>query len=78
MRTHTTRAVSAYKLPGNTQESGDVLLSGCKVHAELGEVVSKPNRHNPERRTVFKSLGLAVEDVATAQLVLQLDAQEER
>ena len=41
------------------------------VVAELGEVVTgaKPGRASRDEITVFKSLGLAVEDVVTADLV---------
>ncbi len=52
------------------KESGDILLAGATVYAELGELLggSKPK---PESEiTVFKSLGLAVEDLAAAKLVL--------
>jgi len=52
------------------QESGDVIAAG-EAFAEVGEVVAgtKPGRESAEEITVFKSLGLAVEDVATADLV---------
>lgn len=52
------------------KESGDVIAAG-EIFAEIGEVVSgtKPGRRSPEEITLFKSLGLAVEDVATAELV---------
>jgi len=52
------------------KESGDVIAAG-RVFAELGEVVAgtKPGRQSAEEITLFKSLGLAVEDVATADLV---------
>ena len=51
------------------KESGDVILSGAKIYAELGEaLVGKvPSRAN--ETTIFKSLGMAVEDVAAAVLV---------
>jgi alanine dehydrogenase len=54
------------------EESGDVIAAG-KIFAEIGEVVSgaKPGRQSAEEITLFKSLGLAVEDVATAELVYQ-------
>ncbi len=61
-------------------ESGDVVL-GIKeqrfttthIAGELGEVVlgRVPGRSNPDAITVFKSLGMAVEDVVTADLVLR-------
>ncbi len=52
------------------KESGDVLAAG-EVLAEIGEVVAgaKPGRRSDEEVTLFKSVGLAVEDVATAELV---------
>jgi alanine dehydrogenase len=52
------------------KESGDVRAGGVVV-AELGEFVSgaKPGRSSRDEITVFKSLGLAVEDVVTADLV---------
>jgi alanine dehydrogenase len=52
------------------KESGDVIAAG-EVFAEIGEVAAgtKPGRRSDEEVTLFKSLGLAVEDVATAELV---------
>jgi alanine dehydrogenase len=53
-------------------ESGDVIAAGAeRITGELGEVVAglKPGRASREDITLFKSLGLAVEDVATADLV---------
>jgi len=52
------------------EESGDVIAAG-QAFAELGEVVTgaQPARESAEEITLFKSLGLAVEDMATADLV---------
>ncbi len=52
------------------QESGDVIAAGSIV-AELGEVVAgtRTGRESPEQITLFKSLGMAIEDVVTADLV---------
>ena len=52
------------------KESGDVIAAG-EIFAEVGEVVSgaKAGRQSVEELTLFKSLGLAVEDVAAAELV---------
>jgi alanine dehydrogenase len=52
------------------KESGDVIAAG-EIFAEIGEVVAgtQPGRQTPEEITLFKSLGLAAEDVATAELV---------
>ena len=54
---------------GALKESGDVILSGAPIFAEAGEVFANLRRPAQGATTVFKSLGLAVEDIATAQLV---------
>jgi alanine dehydrogenase len=43
-----------------------------QVHAEIGELVAgtKPGRTSPEEITLYKSVGVAVQDVAAAALVL--------
>ena len=53
-----------------TRESGDVIAAG-EVFAEIGEVVAgaRPGRQSAEEITLFKSVGVAVEDVAAANLV---------
>ncbi|XP_006153331.1 ketimine reductase mu-crystallin isoform X2 [Tupaia chinensis] len=51
------------------KESGDVLLSGAEIFAELGEVVKGVKPAYREKTTVFKSLGMAVEDTVAAKLV---------
>ena len=59
------------------QEAGDILLAiqdglitPGHVHAELGEVAGgvKPGRQHAGQVTLFKSLGLAIEDVVSAGL----------
>jgi thiomorpholine-carboxylate dehydrogenase len=60
--------------------SGDVILSGAKIYAELGEVLAGSPQDESVRladkvparaneTTIFKSLGMAVEDIAAAMLV---------
>jgi alanine dehydrogenase len=58
-----------------TKESGDV-IAAREVAGEIGEVVSgkKPGRANATEITVFKSVGVAVEDVASAALVYERHA----
>ena len=51
------------------RESGDVRHSGAAIYAELGEVLAGDKRFIPAGVKVFKSLGLAVEDLAAARLV---------
>jgi ornithine cyclodeaminase/alanine dehydrogenase-like protein (mu-crystallin family) len=52
------------------RESGDVIAAG-KIFAEIGEVFGgrKPGRESAEEITLFKSVGVAVEDLAAAELV---------
>ena len=51
------------------KESGDVILSEAKIHAELGEALVGKISTRKEETTIFKSLGMAVEDIAAAMLV---------
>jgi thiomorpholine-carboxylate dehydrogenase len=53
------------------KESGDVILSGAPIYAEAGELFSGTQPSPAGPTTVFKSLGLAVEDIATARLVYE-------
>lgn len=52
-------------------ESGDVLLADADIYAELGELLGGTTPTRQAKLTVFKSLGLAVEDLAAAKLVLE-------
>jgi thiomorpholine-carboxylate dehydrogenase len=51
------------------QESGDVILSNASIYAEAGEIFSGAKPSPASQTTVFKSVGIAVEDVAAAKLV---------
>jgi thiomorpholine-carboxylate dehydrogenase len=51
------------------KESGDVILSRAKIYAELGDALAGKVRARANETTIFKSLGMAVEDVAAAVLV---------
>jgi alanine dehydrogenase len=52
------------------KESGDVIEAGeSHIVAELGEAAAV--RRTPQETTVFKSLGLAVEDIVAAHLVVE-------
>jgi ornithine cyclodeaminase len=52
----------------------DGLIDAKHIHAELGEVVSgaRPGRADDAQLTLYKSVGVAVEDAAAAALVLRL------
>jgi thiomorpholine-carboxylate dehydrogenase len=50
------------------RESGDVILSKSSIYAEAGEIFAG-TKGVPATTTVFKSVGLAIEDIAAAKLV---------
>jgi ornithine cyclodeaminase len=57
------------------KEAGDILLAmkdgaidANHIAGELGEFVASASRRKDNRLTIFKSLGMAVEDVAAAHL----------
>jgi len=56
------------------REAGDIVLSGARVQAEIGEIL-KPSSSGreafarPAGRILFKSVGMAVEDLVAARLV---------
>ncbi len=56
----------------------DGLLTEDHIHAEIGELISgaQPGRTSAEQITLYKSVGVAVQDAVAAHLVLQ--AAEER
>jgi thiomorpholine-carboxylate dehydrogenase len=51
-------------------EAGDVIMAGAKIYAEIGEIFAGLAEVPRGITTIFKSVGLAVEDVAAAKLVL--------
>jgi ornithine cyclodeaminase/alanine dehydrogenase-like protein (mu-crystallin family) len=51
------------------EESGEIITAGATVDAEIGELLSGAKRLPPANRVVFKSLGIAVEDITAAALV---------
>ena len=60
------------------RESGDVLAVRSEV-TEIGAVVTgtAPGRRNDQEITLFKSVGVAVEDVAAGALVIGAGSREE-
>jgi len=53
-------------------EAGEILIAGATIYAELGEIVAGTKAKPSVERVVFKSLGLAVEDLAAGKLVMEL------
>ena len=58
------------------KESGDVILSKAAIFAEIGEIFTGDKAVPATSTTVFKSLGIAVEDIAAAQLIYAAAARE--
>jgi len=53
------------------RESADVRSSGAKIYAEIGEILSGAVAAPATRRVLFKSVGMAIEDLTAARLVWQ-------
>lgn len=54
------------------REAGDVILSDAQVRAEIGEILSDPAHSIPRnQRILFKSVGMAIEDLVAARLIWQ-------
>jgi len=51
------------------KESGEVILSNANIFAEVGEIFSGAKPARASETTVFKSVGIAAEDIAAAMLV---------
>ena len=67
-------------------ECGDILLalkegsiSKENIHGEIGEVLAgtKPGREHTDEVTLYKSVGIAIQDVATANLVYHKALKQE-
>ncbi|HXC97326.1 MAG TPA: ornithine cyclodeaminase family protein [Edaphobacter sp.] len=54
------------------REPGDILLAKATVSAEIGELLNGSRLDRLEGPVVFKSVGVAIEDIATAKLVFEL------
>ena len=52
-------------------EPGDILLAKAEVTAEIGELLNGASFDRRDRPVVFKSVGIAIEDIATARLVYE-------
>ncbi|CAL1526308.1 unnamed protein product [Lymnaea stagnalis] len=55
---------------GALKESGDIILAKAEIYAEIGEVINGTCEAKREQITIFKSLGMAIEDAVAAKLVL--------
>jgi thiomorpholine-carboxylate dehydrogenase len=53
------------------QEPGDILMAKAEVSAEIGELLNGAGLDRKDRAVVFKSVGVAIEDIAAAKLVYE-------
>jgi thiomorpholine-carboxylate dehydrogenase len=53
------------------KEAGDIVLAHAQVSAEIGELLNGAQIDRGDRPVVFKSVGIAVEDIAAAKLVCE-------
>ncbi len=51
------------------REAGDILLAHARVAAEIGELLNGAQLYRNDRPVVFKSVGIAIEDIVAAKLV---------
>jgi ornithine cyclodeaminase/alanine dehydrogenase-like protein (mu-crystallin family) len=51
------------------RESGDIVLSGSKVDAEIGQILAGKVSAPVRKRILFKSVGMAIEDLTAARIV---------
>ena len=62
------------------RESGDVAGSGAKIEAEIGEILARPGEADIPKngRVLFKTVGMAIEDLAAARLVWERQGTRKR
>ena len=53
------------------RESSDIIQSGAVIYAELGELLARDKPRPQTSITIYKSVGVAVEDLAAAKLVYE-------
>ena len=51
------------------KEAGDVIIPRAQIYAEAGEIFNGTKEPPDGVTTIFKSVGLACEDIAAARLV---------
>ncbi len=57
------------------KEAGDIILANAHIYAEAGEIFGGAKPLQRSATTVFKSVGLACEDIAAAKLVVETAAR---
>jgi thiomorpholine-carboxylate dehydrogenase len=59
------------------KESGDVILSKARIQAEVGEIFSGSKVIEASETTIFKSVGVAIEDVVAAKLAFDVISRKQ-
>jgi thiomorpholine-carboxylate dehydrogenase len=57
------------------RESGEIMHSNSQIYAELGELLAGTKAKPQSGNTIYKGLGVAVEDVAAARLIYGKSSQ---
>ena len=54
-------------------EAGDLIIPNATIDSEIGEIINgvKPERKNDDEITLFKSVGVAIQDTLMANLILE-------
>ena len=76
-----TRAAALAPAPSGSNDLHFAIREGeigeKHIHAEIGELISgaRPGRTSPDQITLYKSVGVAVQDAVAAHLVLKAAAE---
>ena len=54
-----------------SREAGDIVIAGASIAAELGELLNGASLPPSDHPTIFKSVGIAIADIAAAALVYE-------
>jgi ornithine cyclodeaminase/alanine dehydrogenase-like protein (mu-crystallin family) len=57
------------------REAGDIVLAKAQISAEIGELLNGAQLDRGDTPVIFKSVGIAVEDIAAAKLVYEKFAE---
>ncbi|HEY1947315.1 MAG TPA: ornithine cyclodeaminase family protein [Bryobacteraceae bacterium] len=68
-------AVAVESREAAQHESGEIIHSKSSIYAELGELLARVKTKPPSGNTIYKGLGVAVEDVAAARLIYRKSFQ---
>jgi ornithine cyclodeaminase/alanine dehydrogenase-like protein (mu-crystallin family) len=52
-------------------ELGNLIVSSAQIHAKICKVLSSTASVDAEEKTLFKSIGLSVQDLFAAQMVYE-------